>query len=86
MQVAINPTLYGDAQIFAEKRGLNINQMINDFLASFVQSISMAEKKEQKRANKISPRVAGLLSGHSWNISDEELDDTRYKYLAEKYK
>jgi len=86
MQVAINPTLYGDAQIFAERKGLNINQMINDFLANFVQSISMAEKKEQKRANKISPRVASLLSGHSWNITDEELDDTRYKYLAEKYK
>ena len=86
MQVAINPTLYGDAQIFAESQGLNINHMINDFLADYVQSISKAEKKEQKRANEISPRVASLLSGHSWNISDEELDDARYKYLAEKYK
>ena len=40
MQVAINPTLYSDAQVFAERRGLNINQMIDDFLANFVRSIS----------------------------------------------
>ena len=86
MQVAINPTLYGDAQIFAERRGLNINQMIDDFLANFVQSTSKDDEKTQKRAIEVSPRVASLLSGHSWNIADEELDDMRYKYLAEKYK
>ena len=86
MQVAINPTLYGDAQLFAEKRGLNINQMIDEFLANFVRSISKNEDKEQKRAIEVSPRVANLLSGHSWDISDVELDDMRYKYLAEKYK
>lgn len=86
MQVAINPTLYGDAQVFAERRGLNINQMIDDFLANFVQSISKNEDKAQKRSIEVSPRVANLLSGHSWDIPDEDLDDIRYKYLAEKYK
>ena len=86
MQVAINPTLYSDAQVFAERRGLNINQMIDDFLANFVQSISKDEEKAQKRSIEVSPRVANLLSGHSWDIPDEDLNDIRYKYLAEKYK
>ena len=86
MQVAINPTLYGNAQIFAERKGLNINQMIDEFLANFVLTFSNTETKEQSRAVEVSPRVADLLSGHSWDLSDEELDDMRYKYLAEKYK
>lgn len=85
MQVAINPTLYGDARVFAEKRGLNINQMIDDFLVNFVQNISKTEKKEKTRTIEISPRVASLLTGYSWDVSDEELDDMRYKYLAEKF-
>lgn len=86
MQVAINPTLYGNAQIFAERKGLNINQMIDEFLANFVMTFSNTETKEQSRTVEVSPRVADLLSGHSWDLSDEELDDMRYKYLAEKYK
>ena len=85
MQVAINPTLYGDARVFAEKRGLNINQMIDDFLVNFVQNISKTEEKEKTRTIEISPRVASLLTWYSWDVSDEELDDMRYKYLAEKF-
>ena len=60
--------------------------MLDDFLANFVQSISKDEEKAQKRSIEVSPRVANLLSGHSWDIPDEDLDDIRYKYLAEKYK
>ena len=86
MQVAINPTLYSDAQVFSKRRGLNFKQMIENILANFVQSISKDKEKAQKRSIKVSPRVANLLSGHSWDIPDEDLDDIRYKYLAEKYK
>ena len=87
MQVAINPTLYGNAQIFAERKGLNINQMIDEFLANFVLTFSNTETKEQSRAVKVevSPRVADLLSGHSWDLYDEELDDMCYIYLSVKY-
>lgn len=86
MQVAINPTLYGNAQVFAESRGLNINKLIDDFLVSFMQNTTKTEAKANAHTIEISPRVASLLTGQSWNVSDEELDDMRYKYLAEKYK
>lgn len=35
---------------------------------------------------KITPTVARLKTGHSLDVSDEELDQMRYEYLMEKYK
>ena len=34
----------------------------------------------------ITPGVNRLRTGHSWHITDEELDRLRYEYLMEKYK
>ena len=34
----------------------------------------------------ITPGVARLRTGHSWHVTDEELDRLRYEYLMEKYK
>ena len=38
------------------------------------------------KALEITPKVASLMTGHSWIASNEEIDDIRYQYLMEKYK
>lgn len=38
MQIAINPTLYGSAQVYAEKRGLNLSVIIENFLERLISS------------------------------------------------
>ena len=84
MQVAINPSIYGTAQMYAEQRGLNLTVLIENFLERFIKEKEVAATKE--RTIEITPKVARLRTGHSWNISDDELDKVRYEYLAEKYK
>lgn len=87
MQVAINPTLYSNARVYAEKRGMNINNVIEDFLTKFLSSVSESgDGRKSVRSKNISPRVASLLTGHSWTVADEEMKHMRYEYLMEKYK
>ena len=38
MQIAINPTLYGSAQVYAEQRGLNLSVIIENFLERLISS------------------------------------------------
>lgn len=86
MQVAINQMLYNDAQVFAQKQGLNIDKVIEDFLVGFLVSAPTTKRQEQRKSIEITPRVANLLTGRSWNVTDTELDKIRYEYLTEKYK
>ena len=86
MQVAINPRLYDTAQNYAERQGLNITQLIEGFLEQFMQSVPKTTEEGSTRPIAITPRVARLKTGHSWNVSDKELDNMRYEYLMEKYK
>jgi hypothetical protein len=86
MQIAINPNIYETAQIYAERKGLNLTAMIENFLVQLTTSISEPAKKERRRTVKITPTVARLRTGHSWNMSDDEVDKIRYEYLLEKYK
>ena len=99
MQVAINPSLYGTAQSYAEQRGLNLTLMIENYLERFINK-EKAKAKEQEipdvvvsllgashaQVEGITPKVARLRTGHSWNVTDEELKNMRYEYLMEKYK
>ena len=99
MQVAINPSLYGTAQIYAEQKGVNLSVMIENFLERFINK-EKAKAKEQEIPDMvvsllgasheqipgITPKVARLRTGHSWNVTDEELKNMRYEYLMEKYK
>lgn len=98
MQVAINPSLYGTAQIYAEQKGVNLSVMIENFLERFINK-EKAKAKEQEIPDVVSllgasheqipgitPKVARLRTGHSWNVTDEELKNMRYEYLMEKYK
>lgn len=38
MQVTINPNIYGQAQLYAERRGLDLTAVIEDFLVKFMAS------------------------------------------------
>lgn len=48
-----------------------------------------AQAKEKTEAEQnsieITSGVARLCTGHSWNVTDEELDQMRYEHLMEKY-
>ena len=39
----------------------------------------------EKNSTGITPGVARLRTGHSLDVTDEELDQMRYEYLMEKY-
>ena len=102
MQVAISNNIYTQAQMYAERKGQDLSAMIERYLLLYIQRNNEAAKDEipdvvasllgagkaitNAHTIEISPRVASLLTGQSWNVSEEELDDMRYKYLAEKYK
>ncbi len=86
MQVAINPRLYDTAQTYAEQQGLDLPKLIEGFLEQFMQSVPKPTESKQASSIAITPRVASLITGRSWKISDEELDRMRYEYLEEKYK
>ena len=84
MQVAINPKLYVSAQMYAERQGLNLTKVIEDFLLKFTSSAQTVEQTKP-HAISITPKVASLKTDHRWNISDADLDKMRYEYLMEKY-
>jgi hypothetical protein len=86
MQVAINPNIYGSAQMYAERKGLNLVTEIENFLVQFVDSAKEQVSVNKKQQIEITPKVASLRTGHSWDISDDDLDKVRYEYLMEKYK
>lgn len=86
MQVAINPNIYEPAQIYAERRGLNLTEVIEEYLVRLVSSAKEKTQEKKPRTIKITPTVARLKTGHSWNVSDDELDKIRYEYLMDKYK
>ena len=86
MQVAINPSLYDTAQIYAERQGLNLTAIIEDFLLRFTASVSETAEQTKPHSIPITPKVARLKTGRTWSVTDEELDKIRYEYLAEKYK
>ena len=69
----------------AEKNEIETVDLAVDMAVEDIANRRLYSQK-QARTVEVSPRVADLLSGHSWDLSDEELDDMRYKYLAEKYK
>ena len=66
-----------------------INNDLNTFppdllqvVADYVQSL---RKRKESESMPITPLVASLFTGHSVNITDEELDAARENYLKEKY-
>ena len=80
MQVAINPSLYDTAQIYAERQGINITMLIENFLERYIKS------KEKVEDNKVPDIVLNLL-GAGVPLADDDINgrDVYYKHLEEKY-
>lgn len=56
---------------------LNMLEKVADFVKS------LRGKNAHDRS--VSPLVASMLTGHSVNLSDEELDKLKMEYLKEKF-
>lgn len=82
MEVAINNNIYKQASDFAEKQGLNLTSVIEDFLKRFIIRSKTAASKQEI------PDVVKSLLGAGEIIADDDLDarESYYKYLEEKYK
>ena len=81
MQVAINPDLYGSAQVYAEKQGLNLTTLIEDFLVRFIST------KETSTEEEVPDVVLSLLGAANGQITNEDLNGRKayYQHIEEKY-
>ena len=81
MQIAINPTLYGSAQTYAKKRGLDLSVIVEKFLERLISS--QDETSEQDV-----PDVVLSLLGAGEPVAKDDLNgrNAYYHYLEEKYK
>ena len=86
MQVAISPNVYEPAQIYAERRGLSLTKVIEDYLVELVTSAKEQTQQEKINEIEITPRAAWFRRGKPWKASDEEVDKMIHEYLMEKYK
>ncbi len=71
---------------------IDLRASINDELSSM--SLNMLEKVadfvksltgKNMRDRSVSPLVSSMLTGHSVNLSDEELDSLKMEHLKEKF-
>lgn len=80
MEIVINPTLYGSAQTYAEKRGLNLQELVENFLQRLVTSQEVQEDQS------VSDIVLSLLgAGEQTKADDLNGRKAYYQYLEEKY-
>ena len=86
MQIAINPNIYGAAQVYAEKRGVDLSAVIEDFLVRYVHPEQEPAPQIRRSLKEFTPRVASLVTGRRWELTDEQLEQMRMEYIAEKYK
>ncbi len=82
MQVAINPSIYGAAQSYAEKRGLNLTVLIENFLERFIQ------EKDTAVSQDLPDVVASLLGATGGQLAEDDLNgrEAYHMHLEEKYK
>ena len=85
MQVAINPNIYEPAKLYAERNGLSLSKMIEDYLSQLVASAKVQALAKKLREIEITPGAAWFERGVPLDVTDEELDQMRYTYLMEKY-
>ena len=80
MQIAINPTLYGSAQTYAERRGLNLSELIENFLQRLVMS---QDAKDEQAV----PDIVLSLLGAGEQTASDDINGRKayYQYLEEKY-
>ena len=81
MEVAINNTIYQKASDYARKQGLNLNDVIENFLVRFV-------GHNQTASEQPAPDIVMSLLGAGAPIPEDDLNarEAYNKYLEEKYK
>ena len=81
MQVAINPSIYGTAQIYAEQKGLNLSVMIEGFLERFI-------SKEKAKEQELPDVVVSLIGSTGGQLAEDDINGRKayYKHIEEKYK
>ena len=80
MQVAINPSLYDAAQIYAERQGINVTVLIENFLERYINSKTKVEEEQV-------PDVVLSLLGAGVSVAKDDINgrEAYYKHLEEKY-
>lgn len=81
MEVTINPNLYGSAQAYAEKRGLNLTMVIEEFLKRFISA------KENVNETDVPDVVLSLLGAAGGQVPQDDLNgrDTYYQFVEERH-
>ena len=81
MQIAINPNVYIPAQAFAQRQGLNLTSVIENFLIRFVKENEQVDEQPV-------PDVVLSLLGAGEPVAEDDLNgrEAYYKYLEEKHK
>ena len=81
MEVAINGNLYQEAQAYAQKQGLNLTTVIEEFLLHII-------GKSQNAQEETVPDVVLSLLGAGEAVDDVDLNgrSAYYQYIKEKYK
>ena len=82
MEVAINSNIYQQAQAYAQKKGLNLPDVIENFLVRF-----MGKSQDASETENVPDIVLSLL-GAGEKVSDDDMNGRKAysKYLEEKYK
>ena len=72
-----------------EQMSVEMLESVSRYVKRLRRHPRVVQAKEKADADRktigITSGVARLCTGHSWNVSDEELDQMRYEYLMEKY-
>ena len=81
MEVAIDNNIYKQASDYAEKQGLNLTTVIEDFLVHFA-------REEKQAADQSVPDIVLSLLGAGEPVQEDDLNGRKayYQYLEEKHK
>jgi len=81
MNVAINSNIYRQASDYAQSRGLNLSDVIENFLVRFIGKSKAIETEQQV------PDIVLSLLGAGESVAEDDLNarEAYNKYLEEKY-
>jgi len=81
MEVVINNSIYRQASDYARQQGLNLTEVIENFLIHFI-------GRNQNATKQSVPDVVMSLLGAGEPVAEDDLNarEAYYQYLEEKYK
>ncbi len=63
----------------------DLNTFTPDMLRIVADYVRLLRRRKESGEARITPLVAGLFTGHSVDVTDEQLEAAREEYLKEKY-